>query len=566
MSINNESESTYMYLSYVHLESVLYEIEKKQDYILIDMYRQELSKKFEHVETFDEEYNILKKYFGYRITPITDTVYRLTTFPDNYKFDFDKNQNILIQNFLGDLNRKSAKLINQDHLKKSKKQTMFGYQSFSNRYTSSYSFGLNIGNTFKIKKKLLKHYQNMFREYILAEIEKDRNRLLVHIVINLEKDKYPKKMPHIIIDDIRGLMDNRTQKDLDENIQKLLSKLKGQVCLYYVESFISYYLSNIAHVEDVLTGTKRKKLLNCIEKLASYNDKVEIPTELDIKEPENFIGNIYEIIKKMPRGIKINNIETILRPDLIFRFRKYEAMLKNKYKSTSGFTKMDIAFHGTRHNRLHDIVEKGLIIPNLDNGLDAFTCGARYGNGIYLSPNSRFSMHYCRGDSCLLVCAVLPGKKYTCSNNMWDKDLTNGYDSHISSDGTELILFDEAQVLPCIVIHFTTNEYYEDWWDFVNKPNNKRVKYRDQMKTMNPKEKKEFLASFGFSTLPFGFGKNKKCEFLDVTFPDDSDDEDVVWYGDIDNEQYNIFQDSRFKLLETLPFKNNENNENNDIC
>jgi hypothetical protein len=535
-----------MQLTQSHLEPIIDEIEANRDYVLIDKYRQELGKRFESVQTFEEEYKILKQYFESRICAITDTVYRLTTFPDNYKYDFEKNKKTLIENFLTHQNKKSAKLIAEDHLRQPKRQSICEYNLFSEYYTSPIIYkNLSI----KIKKNALENYQNMFRKYVFSELEKDRNLSMVHIVINLEKDKYPKKTPHIIIDDVKKIMDISTQKNLDDKIQNLLAKLKGRVCLYYVESFVSYYLSNIVRVAVAETNS-----LKCIQKLSSYNDKVDIPTELDIKSPEKFIGNIYDIIKKMPRGIKINNIENILRTDLIFRFRKYEAMLKNKYNPFSGFTKMDIAFHGTIQDRLHNIVEKGLIIPNAENGLDAFTCGARYGNGIYVSPDPRFSINYCRGDSCLLVCAVLPGKKYKCSSNMWSTNLKTGYDSHISSDETELVLFDEAQVLPCVVIHFSINEYYQNWKTFVNNPNNGRVKYRDQMKSMNPKEKKEFLASFGFSVLPYGFGKSNKCEFLDVTFPDEYNEEDVIWYGDLDNEQYNAFQESRFKFVEALPY------------
>ena len=45
---------------------------------------------------------------------------------------------------------------------------------------------------------------------------------------------------------------------------------------------------------------------------------------------------------------------------------------------------------------------------------------------------------------------------------MFDAEkVTEGYDSHVSKDGTEYIVFDPMAVLPCYVIHI--NNYVEDY-------------------------------------------------------------------------------------------------------
>ena len=528
-------ESTkYIELTYLDLESIVDDIEKEQEYVLIDMHRQKLSKKFEQISTFEEERKILQEYFQNRFMSITDEVFRIITFPDNYKYDFEKNKDILVDNFIKGLKNKNNRVTYGNGLY----NKSYSYNSL-NTYYVPWQPKTITRPSFTILRTSLSLYKEKFKKYVLNEIECDRNRFAVYLTYGMDLNSYPDKTPFIYIDDTKNLISKAGITRLEEKIKVLLTKLTGKCCFYYIEAFVSFYLGQLDEI-DVHQEKPDKK-----DKLAFYSDLVSYPSKSDLDSPEFFVGDIYDVIQKMPKGVTIKNVETIIRPDLMWRFQKYHKMLKNKYGTQSKFSDIEVAFHGTRIDRLYNIVERGLIIPNSDNGLDAFTCGARYGNGIYLSPDAEFSMHYCRGDTCLLVCAVLPGKKYVCSKNVWNSKLTKGHESHVSSDNTELILFDEAQILPCVVIH------YDNEANTLFGQN--KVKYRDQMKNMNKKEKKEFIQSFGYSLLPYGFGKQKynKCEFLDVTFPDESDEEDgVVWYGDIDNEHYNMFQPKRYTYVE----------------
>lgn len=536
MTTENEKDLKYVYLSHIHLEPIIYEIEDNQSYILMDMYRQELGQTFEQVSSFEEEKSILEKYFKNRFSPITDELYRIITYPDNYRFDLEKNKDALIEEFINHLTMKNKKIQYSNVLHQPK---TYGYQSFAMRYNTPIkkeTYG------YKILKPELESYLKKFRQYVLNEIEKDRNRYSLYILYGISSE-YPKKTPLVYIDDPKELLNKNDIQDLEDKMKNLTKMLTGKVCFYYVESFVSYYLSEVGNID------KKTKMSN---NLSNYDD-IEFPTQDDIETPESFVGSLYEIIRKMPRGTKINNVENILRPDLIWRFKKYQAMLRDKYPNKPRLSDIDVAFHGTREDRMFSIVRRGLLIPDSNNGLDAFTCGARYGKGIYLSPDARFSMHYCRGDSCLLVCAILPGRKYVCNSNLWSTELQNGYDSHISSDNTELVLFDEAQVLPCTVIHFSVNEFYQDWWDLkYNGPKKAKMSYREKMKTMNKKEKKEYLASFAHSYLPYGFGnlkKGRKCEIIDCSFPDEEDEEtdtQAIWNGQFDNLHYNLFQSERY--------------------
>ena len=63
-------ESKYMELTPNHLYSVVDELEKSQEHLLIDMYRPHLEKTLETITTLEEEFDILKKYFNGRFIKI----------------------------------------------------------------------------------------------------------------------------------------------------------------------------------------------------------------------------------------------------------------------------------------------------------------------------------------------------------------------------------------------------------------------------------------------------------------------------------------------------------------
>jgi aprataxin and PNK-like factor len=130
---------------------------------------------------------------------------------------------------------------------------------------------------------------------------------------------------------------------------------------------------------------------------------------------------------------------------------------------------------GTRGDLIPSITNKGLLVPGTAPGVEHVTDSgwyppqpplsihtartaltvvvARYGCGIYLSPNPDVAQGYA-ADGKMLVCAVLMGRIYTCPAVMEGVGCRRGYDSHTSPCGEELILFDAAQVLPCYLVVF----------------------------------------------------------------------------------------------------------------
>jgi len=56
----------------------------------------------------------------------------------------------------------------------------------------------------------------------------------------------------------------------------------------------------------------------------------------------------------------------------------------------------------------------------------------------------------------MLLSKVLIGKQFKCPGMMMGAALTKGYDSHLSPDQTEVVIYDTAQILPCYVVHFAS--------------------------------------------------------------------------------------------------------------
>jgi len=143
-----------------------------------------------------------------------------------------------------------------------------------------------------------------------------------------------------------------------------------------------------------------------------------------------------------------------LKPELVVEFEAAWKVMKQNRGMTLASPNM--AYHGTAETNINSILERGLLVPGRGKGKDIghATDTGFWGGGIYLSPNAALSIGYCRGGKKLLICSVLMGKRYQCTNLMHGGDLMAGHDSHVAPGGQEWILFDPAQVLPCYLISF----------------------------------------------------------------------------------------------------------------
>ena len=86
--------------------------------------------------------------------------------------------------------------------------------------------------------------------------------------------------------------------------------------------------------------------------------------------------------------------------------------------------------------------------------INFFSFLGNYGRGVYFSEYPSYSMTYIRGASTLLLCQVLPGKVFRCTNLIHGEPLESGHDSHTSPDGKELVIFNSYHILPSYVVHY----------------------------------------------------------------------------------------------------------------
>eukprot|EP00667_Euglena_gracilis_P022245 EG_transcript_24671 len=150
-----------------------------------------------------------------------------------------------------------------------------------------------------------------------------------------------------------------------------------------------------------------------------------------------------------------------------------------------------------------NIVREGLVVPREETGV-AVACGSSYGRGIYLSPSAEYSLGYCTFGCKLLVCAVLLGKKKVCQSGHYCgmKTCTPGYDSHVSPCGNELIVFNEAQVLPCFVIHYR----YRTSTEIIMRKQEQCVQNQVFKEEVEGHDRRKRLTALARKHLPFGFG------------------------------------------------------------
>ncbi len=142
-----------------------------------------------------------------------------------------------------------------------------------------------------------------------------------------------------------------------------------------------------------------------------------------------------------------------------------------------------LTFHGTRKDYVASIVRQGFLLPDVNN----VRCGSTYGRGLYSSPNAEFALRYTGFSASptqnsefsglkLLVCATIMG----ISSTMFREDNWRiqtepypGADSHVANEQYEYVVFDQAQILPCYVIHLDLGRRIAKYFDYI--PTNPRT-------------------------------------------------------------------------------------------
>jgi len=144
----------------------------------------------------------------------------------------------------------------------------------------------------------------------------------------------------------------------------------------------------------------------------------------------------------------VTQVDYVCNPPLVKKYQDKQELFKKEGKDTSHI----LGFHGTSEEAIDGIVQKNFSVAKLG----AYTGDqGYYGAGIYFSEYTSTSLGYNRA-SRMLLSKVLIGKQFQCPGLMIGAALKKGYDSHLSPCGTEVVIYDNAQVLPCYIVHFAS--------------------------------------------------------------------------------------------------------------
>ncbi|GAQ88442.1 hypothetical protein KFL_004280130 [Klebsormidium nitens] len=256
-------------------------------------------------------------------------------------------------------------------------------------------------------------------------------------------ERYPDTQPLIEVQN-QGAISHRAEDELYDSLLLAAASQLGSETIYtLVELAVDFYTTYVeaaaarqlaAQVSGVTAGIVGGKI----------DTKEEIGTTESWTEyrPSPFAGGVMEVLGSLPKEIGVLNIENVLRQDLAELFVEKREVLRKKHPQLAVAADVIRMFQRDCH------AQRPEHCPT-------------FGKGIYLSPDSSYSVPYCWSDDArehrLLVCAALPGwpEKVT---RVVDQQLngTRGtYDCRVSPNGLEWIFFDAAQpLLTCLLPSF----------------------------------------------------------------------------------------------------------------
>ncbi|KAF8070035.1 hypothetical protein FPV67DRAFT_1667930 [Lyophyllum atratum] len=266
----------------------------------------------------------------------------------------------------------------------------------------------------------------------------------------------------------------------------------------------------------------------------------------DYAKVESHMGftGIQSIMSQLPRTIRLLHAEIVLRTDLRQRYlnmrRKIQELATQGIKDRRAkdvawdkYGKEEVVFHGTLRQNVGSIVRSGFVVPGektVTGESVSVRCGSTWGQGIYTSPEPEFSLSYTdhtrEGEvkghrrlipgQKLIVSAVLMGRRCNMTATLRSiPGVKQGFDSHVSPNKMEYIVFNSAQVLPLYVLHLG------------NGPVKSEVPRGLTIVQSKPAQFEGNLTKYARKHLPMGFGAASGHRFVVEAIASIDDDEEL---------------------------------------
>ncbi|OCK77320.1 hypothetical protein K432DRAFT_255229, partial [Lepidopterella palustris CBS 459.81] len=323
-------------------------------------------------------------------------------------------------------------------------------------------------------------------------------------------------LPRRIIDNIRVNLRQTLQAELESHSWRLKVLTAGLIVLRIVEEAASYVQDYRKSIADSDTGKYWD--LNKIKDINKLTDPKLEMLGLDLRTIQDCATHILgktpaELMMENLKGWRILHCENVLRRDLQSRFisnqqKMREQLIQKPIEHLRAFVpyehrrirgrgiaakeqlvdylvKPRITFHGTRRDIVSSIVQHGFLKPGSLHPITKKPLGIRngsmYGRGIYSSPDPGYAIMYSGMEAeptktsaipgiKLIVCGTIMGQtaKMTWDDNWHDRsDPYTGVDSHCNESELAYVVFKEAQIIPCYVLHLDwtgkSDEEVQDW-------------------------------------------------------------------------------------------------------
>jgi hypothetical protein len=243
---------------------------------------------------------------------------------------------------------------------------------------------------------------------------------------------------------------NSSSNFLTYHILHALTAVKSQ-CDYEQLCQIEQTLLSYSPPRETARYATKKQLLEIIETEIEFSISDIVQDSYWWRDVESkFFNSLAGMVQ-----YRLCALQIIRNKRLFEQFHTYRAQLRKN-------NKILFVYHGSTPQSLQAIAKKGFLEPNMladmSNTISTLDPGY-FGRGIYQGFAADYAIHYAehykRSDE-ILLSMVSPGRSYIVKKGgeKYGQECEPGYDSHISPESKEIVLFQSAQILPLFIIRF----------------------------------------------------------------------------------------------------------------